>query len=189
MAKLSDLTSVAAQLLGNMNLSQKPALAINAASAATIKTTGALVFSVGGVMLTKAALAAQALTALAGGPTGGDFVATTSELAKNYLQPNGGVGFYVQPVSTTVYYVVCINGALTVRVVQGTYDGQQLMAGLSAPGKSWVPDIPDTWVPIGMLKMTTNASTTFTPGTTAIDAAGLTPVFYDLSVLPAANAP
>lgn len=185
MSKLSDLTSAAARILGNMNLSQKAVLAINAASAATVKTTGALVFLVDGIQYTKAALSAQVLSALAAA----DFVASTSQAALNYLQPSGLTGFYVQPASTTVYYVLCVNNAGTVKVVQGTYDGQQLLAGLSAPGKSWVPDIPETWTPIGLIKIVTNSSTTFTPATTALDAAGLTVTFTDLAMLPSANAP
>lgn len=47
-----------------------PVFAINAASAATIKTTNAIVYSIGNVMKTKAALSAQALGALGTIPAG-----------------------------------------------------------------------------------------------------------------------
>lgn len=185
MTSLVDMSSSATRLLGSRNAT-RAVLAINAASAATVKTTSALEYQVDGLMYTKAALSAQALTALATA----DFTGGAGLPSGGYLQPSGSTAFYVQPASTTVYYVMVINAAGTVRVVQGTYTGQPLSSqGLSATGRSIVPDVPDVWVPFGMIKIVTNSSTTFTPGTTALDAAGLTVTFYDVGVLPAALAP
>lgn len=186
MPKLSDLPLIAARLIGTENLS-KAVLAINAAAATTVKTTNAINYMIDGILYTKAALAAQALSALAGS----DF-----SPAINYTQPNGGVGFYVQPINTTVYYVFYVNAAGTVKVVQGTYDGQPLApTGQGSVGKSMVPDAPDQivgtggWCPFGMVKVVTNGATTFTPGTDALDKAGCTFTFYDIAVLPATLAP
>lgn len=139
----------------------KPVLAINAASAATVKTTNALVFSIGGIAYTKAALAAQVLT--------------------NAVGP-AGTGVYVQPISTTVYYTIAVNAAGTIKVYQGSYTGQVL--GAPTPGvygDGLVPDIETGYAPVGGIKIVTNASATFTLGTTALDAAGVTATYADFT--------
>ena len=170
MPRLSDISNAATvDLIGNASLA-KAVLAINAASAATVKTTTALLYTVNGVMYTKAILSAQAIT-----PT--------------HTQ-NGAVsgGSYVQPVSTTVYYTLSANAAGTIAVTQGTFAGQDLSlmnAGASVRGDGSVPDAPDLYTPFGVIKVVTNASTTFTAGTTALDAAGLTVSYFDVAVLPA----
>lgn len=185
MTSLADSPTSAARLLGTRN-AVRSVLAINAAAAATVKTTSALEFQVDGVMYTRAALSATALAALASA----DFTGGVGLPTGGYFQPSGSTAFYVQPASTTVYYVLVVNAAGTVRVVQGTYTGQPISSqGLTVVGKSVVPDVPDVWVPFGMVKVVTNSSTTFTPATTALDAAGLTVTFYDIGVLPANAAP
>ena len=165
MARLSAAQSAVVQLLGNMCLT-KGVLAINAASAATIKTTNALVYTVDGVLYSKAALSAQALTVI-----------------------SGGTAFYVQPVSSTVYYVVAVNAAGTVITVQGDFTGRDLSIPYVGRGDGFVPDVPAGYTAIGMFKVVTNGSTTFTPATTALDAAGVTVTYYDIGVLPATKAP
>ena len=177
MSKLSDLNSAAARLLGNMVLTK--ANAVIGATATAFTTGNAITTVIDGVMRT---LAAQTNTALAALATA-DFAAPTSQAALNFLQPSGLTGFYVQPAGTTVYYALCVNSAGTVRVVQGTYDGQQLQAGLSAPGKSWIPDVPDSWAPFAVMKVVT-AGSAFTPATTALT--GLA-TFADVAILPSAN--
>ncbi|TXH15301.1 MAG: hypothetical protein E6R03_07405 [Hyphomicrobiaceae bacterium] len=137
----------------------KPVLAINAASAATVKTTSAMTLVIGGVMYTKAALAAQVLT--------------------NAVGP-AGLGVYVQPVSTTVYYTIGVNAAGTVKVYQGSYLNQPL--GAPTPGvygDGLVPDVETGYAAIGGIKIVTNGATTFTLGTTALDAAGVTATYAD----------
>ena len=95
-------------VLGNRCMT-KAVLAINAVSAATIKTTGPTSYTISGIYQTaKASLAAQSIAIAAG-----------------YGPLIGGAG-YVQPVSTSVYYVVSLNAAGTVFVRQGTYVGQPL---------------------------------------------------------------
>ena len=47
-----------------------------------------------------------------------------------------------------------------------------------------LPRVPDGFVVVGAVKITTDASTVFTPGTTALDASGITPTFTNLSGYP-----
>lgn len=170
MSKISDLTGQALRdLIGNMSYS-KAVLAINAASAATVKTTGALAFSINGVQLTKAALAAQSIAIT---HTDDGRVAGNS---------------YVQPALTTVYYTLGVNAAGTISVTQGTYAGQLLIsgqAGSSYAGDGSVPNAPAGYVPFGVMKVATGAATTFTPATTLLDAALVTVTYFDVAVMPA----
>lgn len=170
MSRISDITNAAIRsMVGTFN-SVKAVLAINAAGAATVKTTNALSYVIDGIQYTKAALAAQA-------------IAITSGLS------------YVQPALTTVYYTLGVDAAGNISVTQGSYAGQTLSAdptkgiGVSKMGASWVgdgsvPDVPDGYCPFGLMKVTTAAATTFTPGTTLLDAAGVTVAYYDLALLP-----
>lgn len=139
-------------------------LAINAGSAATIKTTGTTPYTIGGVFYSKAALSAQSIA-----------------IASGYGPLQGGAG-YVQPISTTVQYVVSVNAAGTVFVRQGSYSGQVLDT-YGSKGDGSIPAIPLTETALGTFAVTTNASTTFTPGTTALDAAGITVVYTNRSIL------
>lgn len=174
MSKLSDLTVAALiALIGYANITPAAAavnLAINAAGAATVKTNSALQYLNNGVIKYKAALAAQSIA-----PTAGQA--------------------YVQPVSTTVYYTLGLDAAGAVVVVQGSYDGQKLSLdpskglGNSQAGSSWegdgsIPDVPAGVTPFGVIKVVTNGVATFTPGTTALDAAGVTASYFDVAVLP-----
>ena len=162
------------RLLGNQCLS-KVTLAINAGSAATIKTTGATIFSIDGVLYTKAALLAQSFAVThnaCGEAVGGD-------------QPPA----YVQPVLTTVFYLVCLNAAGTVAIVQGSYEGQSIAypndLSKVLTGKGGRPKEPEGYTAIGVVKIALAGAATFTPGTTALDAANVTATYYDVSRLPA----
>lgn len=179
MSNLSELGSIAARILGNMTL-VKAALAISATPSAV--AFSAITTAIDGIMRTLAANATQALAPL----ISADFVLPTSQAALGYLQPSGSTGFYTQPAGRTVYYVLVVNAAGVVRVVQGLFDGQQISAqGLTVVGKSVVPDIPDTWVPFGIVKVVTVGSV-FVPATTALT--GIATLF-DVMALPAAAAP
>lgn len=169
MSRLNDVQHKAMRrLLGNRCFS-KVVLAINGASAATVSTTvvpaGGIVYSVDGRQYLKANLAAQALTVN----------------AAQQAVVTGQETFYVQPVSTTVYYVVCLDSAGNVRTVQGTYFGQVFVPYIAQTGDGSIPDVGDSLTAIGMIKIATSGSVTFTPGTTALDAAGVTATYYDLS--------
>lgn len=173
MSRISALASASLrQVLGN-RCHTKATLAINAGGAATVKTTGATIYSVGGVLYTKAALAAQSIAVTH--RLDGSAV-TTAEPA------------YVQPAETTVIYVVALNAGGTVAVVQGSYAGQAVKFRPDLTkimtGDGDIPDEPAGYTAIGAIKVTTAAATTFTPGTTLLDAAGITATYFDVSVLP-----
>lgn len=158
MTYLADYYSVASRaLLGNRE-TVPYVLAINAAAAATVKTTTAINYTINGAPFTKAILAAQVLAA----PP---------------LVP-----FYVQPVSTTVYFILTVNAAGLVQTYQSNFAGRRfLLNGMPVKGDgSYADGIPGTEYVFGVIKIVTNGATTFTPATTALDAAGLTVTFFDL---------
>jgi hypothetical protein len=182
MSRLSDVVNAAVKnLLGTYN-NTKAVLAINLGGAATVKTTSALSVVINGVFAAASALAAQSIAIAAGnGP--------------------GGGGGYVQPFGTTVYYTMGINAAGTFAVKQGTYAGQgaaTVMIAAATPiiqsipgqmgatyvGDGSIPALAAGYCPIGVMKVVTNASTAFTPGTTALDAAGVTATYFDVAMLP-----
>jgi hypothetical protein len=153
-------SSITRRLEGYRNLSAA-ALAINAGGAATFKTTGAYAYLVDGVFKAKAALAAQAFSA----------------------------GHAIQPVGQTLYYTVGLDAAGTVSTYQGTAPSNNQIAEALANGQpassvaSNIADVPVNVTAVGLIKVATT-SAAFTPGTTALDAAGVTSTFYDVSVLP-----
>lgn len=94
----------------------------------------------------------------------------------------------VQAADTTKYYALCLDASGTASIIAGlvseNVDGTTY--NLSA---SLMPPIPVTLCCVGALKIVTDATHTFTPGTTLNDAAGITATYYNLSVVPAAGAP
>ena len=174
---MSSITSILSadvrKVLANRCLT-KATLAINAGSAATIKTTGATTYSIDGVLYSKAALTAQSIAVTHG--AFGDVVAA-------------GPAAYVQPVLTTVFYVIALNAAGTVAVVQGTYAGQTITFANDLSkvysGNGAIPVEPAGYTAIGVIKVALAGAATFTPGTTALDAANVTATYFDVDVLPA----
>jgi hypothetical protein len=152
----------------------KSTLAINAGGAATVKTTGTGLIMVDGVYAAPAALAAQSFAVTHG--LGG-------------LAVGAGPAAYVQPASSTAYYLVCQNLAGGVAIVQGGYNGQvvTLPIGATFTSQGELPAVPAGFAPLGVVKITTSNAVTFTPGTTALDAAGLTTTYTDVAMLPTAN--
>lgn len=176
--KLSDVTNRAVRDGIGTKATAKPILAINAAGAATVKTTGAIPFCIDNIAYSKAALAAQAL-------------ALPNASAQSVQQAITGLqAYYVQPANTTVYYVLAVDAAGNVATFQGTYAGQALaMPNTNMPisGVGGVPDIDTSvWCPFGMIKIALGA-TTFTVATTLLDAANVTATYYDLMGLPTGN--
>lgn len=174
MGALNDLNDAALRrAMGNMCLT-KGVLAINAASAATVKTTNALTYTVGGTLCTKTALAAQS-------------IAVTHDCCGRAVA--AGFPAYVQPQNTTVHYVVALKADGTVAVCQGSYLGQSLTktGDLNATdiGDGGVPMEPEGYTAIGVIKVATGA-VTFTPGTTALDAASVTATYADVGLLASA---
>ncbi len=172
MTTLASLNDLALRRALGDRCYSKATLAINAAGAATVKTTGATTYSVDGIFYSKAALAAQAIT-------------VTHNLFGTAVA--SGPGAYVQPAGTTAIYVVALNAAGAVAVVQGGYAGQVVAqpGGVSHTSRGEAPVVPLGYAPIGALKVATGAATTFTPGTTLLDAALVAVTYFDLSVLPA----
>ena len=176
MPKLDELVGAGARVIANR--AANSGAAVIGATASAFTTTAAIAYTIDGV---SRSLAAQTNTALA--PlTAADL---PSALA-SYLQPSGLAGFYVQPANTTVYYVLCVNAAGAVRVVQGLWLGQQLLtAGQGPVGQGDVPNIPDGVAPFAILKVVSGGSA-FTPGTTALTGIG---TFVNVEYLPVADRP
>lgn len=174
------ITSIPERVVANMCFG--PALAV--VNVAAFNTTGTPAVSVDG---TTFALTAQTGTALAA-LTAANLPASQA----NWVQPSGLTGFYSHPTaaslgvsSVTVYYVVGVIAAGTWLVVQGTYDGQQLSntaGGYGVVGKSIIPDVPDGFTPVFVIKLVTTAA--FVPATTTMASIS---TFKNVSVLPVAK--
>jgi len=149
-------------------------LAVIGATAAAFTTTGTPSVSVDGKTF---ALTAQTNTPLAALAAANLPAATGAQ----YTQPSGLLGFYTQPANTTVYYVIGVIAAGTWLVVQGTFDPKVQSATLDpmqigatggvqggyGSGKSIIPDVPEGFVPVAIMKVIT-AGSTFVPATTAL---------------------
>lgn len=176
--KLSAIAQAAQRLVGNMCHAR--VAAVIGATTTAVTTTGTGFYTIDGVARAVSALTNQALSALA--------AADLPTAQANWLQPSGlGGAFYVQPANTTAYYVIGLNAAGTVKVVQGLYQGQQVQypGGLTVIGDGTVPDVPDGFIPITVMKIVSGGST-FTPGTTALTGIA---TFTDVTVLPLADRP
>ena len=95
----------------------------------------------------------------------------------------------MQPVLTTAYYVIALDAAGTVAVVQGSYAGQAITFANDLSkvliGTGAIPDEPAGYTAIGVIKVALAGAATFTPGTTALDAANVTATYFDVAILPA----
>jgi len=82
----------------------------------------------------------------------------------------------VQPVITTRAYLVSVNaaGALTIT------NGLVIPAG-QGPTEAMVPPLPANHAPVAAIKVVTNASVPFIPGTTKLDVSGVVSTFYNLA--------
>lgn len=177
MSRLSDAHHEAVRELSGFMCFSAGVLALGGAGLATAKTTATIVYSSNGFLKSKAAVAAIPLA-----PTHNVFGAAN--------------GAYPVPELKTCYIVLALDAAGAVKVIQGSYDGHKIVQdpakgmgaaanmGTTFGGRSRVPDVPDGLTAFGLIKVTTGAGVTFTPGVTALDAAGLTVVYSDVSVLP-----
>lgn len=88
----------------------------------------------------------------------------------------------VQPVSTTCFYALCLDASGTATIVNGT---PVLTASITAGTEfAYFPEVPDSVCVIGGVKVDTDSTHTFTPGTTALSAAGITDTYYNFSCIP-----
>lgn len=176
MSNLSTITNKALLAAIGTQCLTRSALAINAGGAATV-ASAALTYKVDGVVYARAALAAQSIV-----PTHNIFGEVQA-------------GARALPAGRTQYIVIGVNAAGTVGVVQGTFAGETFPvapnAGLGAlanmgtsfVGDGSVPDLPEGYCPIGLIKVAAGA-VGFIPGVTALDAANITFTFVSLSNLP-----
>ena len=156
------------------------ALAVVGTTTSGFNTTGTPGVSVDGRAFALTAQTSTVLAALLGSDLP-NITLNGASSANPYLQPSGLAGFYVQPASTTVYYVVGVNQSGTWKVVQGTYDGQQVApTGYTVLGKSEIPDVPAGFAPVFVIKVLSGGAA-FTVGTTALT--GIS-TFLNVSVLP-----
>lgn len=175
MSALKDISNgIIRKALGNSAL-VKGVIAINAGGAATIKTSGAINYTVDGVYYTKNQLAAQSIV-------------VTHDRDGNPVSAAGPtLPAYVQPAGTTVYYLLCLDKGQNLAVVQGSYDGQPGMypdLQRAINGQSKLPQEPVNFVAFGLMKVVTTNGATFTPGTTALDAANVAVTYFDLEYVP-----
>lgn len=156
-------TRIERDLAGYRNLTAA-VLAINAVSAATFKTTSAYSYLADGVFKTKAILAAQPFS----------------------------VGHAVQAIGLTQYYTVGLDAAGAVTTYQGAppsinaINAALLIGQAATTVLGTIADVAGGITPVGLIKVVTT-SAAFTPGVTALDAAGITVSYFDISVLPSVS--
>lgn len=101
------------------------------------------------------------------------------------LAPTDNITFTdvtVQPVSTTAFYAVAVDAAGTPVIYNGT---PVLTAKITAgTDKAQFPEVPLTHTVIGGVKVVTDSTHTFTPGTTELSAAGITDTYFNFSCIP-----
>lgn len=91
-------------------------------------------------------------------------------------------GHTTVPVSSSCLFMLVIDSAQAFSTVQGPIvTTADVTAGLHP--LEW-PPVPDDTAPVGAVRVDTNASTTFVPGTTSLAAAGITDTYYDLAMKP-----
>ena len=157
---LGDIKDAALKYLLGNRVNSKAGLAIGSV-ATKVSTAAALVYSVNGIMCSLAA---------------GDIVLTT--------------GLPVVPVGSLAWYLLCADAFGNVTTVQGLNVGQgQTDANTGAriagifPNNA-LPPVPAGTTAFGAVKVITDATHAFTPGTTAFNAAGITTTYYDLACVP-----
>lgn len=92
----------------------------------------------------------------------------------------------VQRAGTTKAYLISVDAegdylitnGLELPVFQNNITDEVTVQGPTGP---FVPPLREDHAPVGVVVITTGASTDFTPGTTKLDAEGITAVFHDLS--------
>lgn len=139
----------------NQNL-VSPGLAIKSGGTSPQFLTGAITYVIGGVMYQKIAVAANSLTS----------AISWTGVAATY---NAGA------------YVVCIDNTGTYQLVTTNVTSNTTSAAAAVQGLQW-PSIPDGYCVVGIILVAaTTANTTFTGGTTNLDAAGITTTYINIT--------
>lgn len=163
--------NLALSLGGNFCLT-KVALAATGGATATIASTGTITYAIDGIFYTKSALSAQSIAVSITKPDGsvdnGSFTGATNAVAGT----SGSVRVYG----------IYLNSAGTVSVIPGPVcHAGELAAGIRS--LQW-PAPQKGMVCIGGVRVSLTSGTNFVPGTTNLNAAGLTNAYYDTLVLP-----
>ena len=137
----------------------KAGLAIDA-TPADVETTAAVDYSIDGVMYSLGITAAIDLSATPVINEAGATVAMTAQ-AKD----------------TDRAYLLVVNAAGTIKVVQGT----AVATGATCP----CPTCPEGYAPFGAVKVANGTEDDFTFGTTSLATVGITDTYFDLSMAPA----
>lgn len=156
------------ELLGNRSLNSG-VLAIDA-NTNDVQTSAAVNYIIDGVFYQLAIQAAIDLSTLyVIGEDG------TVESAAN--------GYTALPDGYTCVYLLVVGTAGTIRVVEGT---QVSNAAITAGTKTAeCPSCPPEYAPFGAVKVANASGSSFTFGTTGLDASGVTDTYYNLAVVPA----
>lgn len=153
------MDNITASIVGGNLCLSKVTLDKNGVGAATFRNTGTINYTVDGIYYTRAAFTAQAFSA-----------------GHAALVGNGNNG------GRACVFGVWLDAAGNITTTQGP-----IVNMIDVVNRVTAVPIPDQ-VPgrtmIGMIFVRTNSSTTFTPGTTALDASGVTTLYYDTLARP-----
>lgn len=163
----------------NLSLAQGASIAFSSGAlaagtnAGTIKSTATITYTVDGRFYSKAAT---------------DNVAISYTGPSVYQASAGGVqsvnGSFTGAVGgSTRLYLICLNTSGAFSIVPGKIvNTADLTAGRVSLD---CPDAPNLVCAVGAMRVALTAGTTFAPGTTALDASGVTTTFINLSTVPA----
>ena len=163
----------------NLSLAQGASIAFSSGAlaagttAATIKSTATITYTVDGAFYSKAAT---------------DNVAISYSGASVYQAAAGGVqainGAFTGAVGgSTRLYLIVLDASGNFGIVPGKIvNSAELAAGRVSLD---FPDYPNLSCAVGAMRVALTAGTAFVPGTTALAAAGVTTTFINLSTVPA----
>ena len=170
--------------LGNVCLSAA-GLAMNTTSQANMTTANAVTYTIDGVFKSKAAISTLAFssghTALASNQS--CIFAVVLDAAGNPSTIQGGIFKTALQNGVTVY----VDKDWGQNVTQSQSDPYPPNAAVFDKNIEFAPVIPADRAVIGLVKVDTGASATFTPGVTLLNATGITATFYDVMHMPAAT--
>ena len=163
----------------NLSLSQGASIAFTSGAlaagtnAGTVKTTVAITYTVDGVFASKAITDNMAISYT--GPS-------VYQAAASGVQAVNG-NFVGGANGSTRLYLLLLDVSGNLSTLPGPVeDTAELTAGRVALE---FPDVPNLRCPIGAMRVALTAGTSFTPGTTALGASGVTTTFINLSTVPA----
>lgn len=163
-ANLADIEAADHALVMANRAYTKGALAIHGSNLFDALTTGAVVYSINGLLYSKAAMASVATATLGGAKGAIDEAGQTVSmvaLASGFDQA----------------FLLVVNAAGTVKALQGL----PVVTGAAVP----VPGCPNLFAPFGLIKVrNVSSGANFVFGTTLFGASGITTTFYDVAVAP-----